>query len=350
MINPDQINILFYALGGSSNLGRNVATVLSLQLAQTGRQFPWPDNRESHDFNRTALVYDSAPLAPPTHEAAVAAASDLMATAQIVVWGATYRYGGAVLADLNVTLPMFTPAGTSCARSHLPCDFRQANFESWTIRTGGHSLSVGPPRRRFAVTALQLRPEIVDRFTSIEGLPIRASRSVNSRIIGRTGEDLLFIEFNPGLPGTPSLVISEGVRGYVTLPEITGGVSEYAALVGGIVRVFRGDWEWAEKSFYSVIENPASRTPAILDAHLYLGRVLIEQGRGAEALEILERAHGLARLNRRAVQYLVQGQLAVGGETGRARAQAVLAESLNLFATDDPWLIEAAEIFPELFH
>ena len=48
--NPDQITVFFPAFDGPGKLGLNVSTVLSLQLAQTTRRYPWPDNPKQHNF------------------------------------------------------------------------------------------------------------------------------------------------------------------------------------------------------------------------------------------------------------------------------------------------------------
>ena len=68
--NPDEIAVFFPRLESEGNLGKNVATVLSLQLAQTGRRKPWPKNPENHDFGIATMVWSENPLAAPTHAAA----------------------------------------------------------------------------------------------------------------------------------------------------------------------------------------------------------------------------------------------------------------------------------------
>jgi tetratricopeptide (TPR) repeat protein len=343
VVNPDEITIVFARLEGAGNLGQNVATVLSLQLAQTGRRAPWPENPEGHDFNQATVVWSDEELDEQTHDAAESLARALDVTAQISIWGETYAYGGSVLADLNVTLPRYSLPGEDCRDSVYSCDFRQANFEVWTVTRGAAVLSVGPPRRRFAISAIALKPEIVETFTSAEGLPIRSTLS-GGNLLGYTEPALLFLEFNPKLPGAPSKVTSGGITGYVTLPELTEGASEFSDLIGGIMRIFRGDWDFAKDSFRQVLENPASRLPTRVDAHLYLGMILARSGETSEALDHLQQAHALAPYSKVAVQYLVQGYLTEGSESAATQAADLLARSQRLFAADDRWFAAAREM------
>ncbi len=347
VVNPDEITVLFVRLEGEGNLGQNVETVLSLQLAQTGRRAPWPDNPENHDFNQATVVWSDDKLDEQSHDAVEKLARAFDVTAQISVWGSTYTYGDSVLADLNVTLPRYARPGEDCRAAAYSCDFRQENFETWTVTTGEITLSVGPPRRRFSISSIALKPEIVDQFSSAEGLPIRSTIS-GGRVLGHTQRALLFLEFNPGLPGAPSKVRSGNITGYVTLPELTDGVSEFSDLVGGTLRVFRGDWDLAKESFRRVLDNPASRLPTKLDAHLYLGMILARTGSKMEALEHLEEAMSLGPYSKVAVQYLVQGYLSEGSDTSLARALDVLSENRRLFPADSRWFASALEIFPTL--
>lgn len=347
VINPDEITVVFPRLEGDGNLGRNVETVLSLQLAQTGRRAPWPNNPEKHDFNQATVVWSDLELTSPTHEAAEKLARSIDVTAQIAIWGETYAYGGRILADLNITLPRYAEPGESCRSSAYSCDFRQQNFEVWSVMKGDHELRVGPPRRRFAVSAIALKPDIVDQFVSAEGLPIRSALS-GGRLLGYTQRALLFLEFNPGLADAPSKVTSGGITGYVTLPELTEGVSEFSDHVGGILRVFRGDWAFAETSFRQVLENPASRLPTKVDAHLYLGMILAQTGSIADALVHLEKAQTLAPYSKVAVQYLIQGYLSEGSKDSLKLASDTLDNQQRLFPEDDQWFETARKILPSL--
>jgi hypothetical protein len=133
--NPDQISVFFPALEGPGNLGRNVSTVLSLQLAQTTRRYPWPENPQRHEFGEGIIRYSVLPLEQLNHKTSTEVAERRDLRAQMTVWGRTYFYGDDVIAEVNITLPQYRIAPSfSCAKTDtLKCDYRQKNFEIWHI-------------------------------------------------------------------------------------------------------------------------------------------------------------------------------------------------------------------------
>lgn len=332
--NPDQITVYFPAFQGDGMLGQNVATVMSLQLAQTTRRRPWPRNPKGHDFGSGAIVWSKSALAERTHEAAAKAASAIDLLAQIVIWGRARQYAGDIIADIVITLPEFADPKIGCAADGPPCDYRERHFELWRVETPAGTLTVGPPSRRFTLSSAQFKPEIVSKFRTAKGLPITADRS-GGRVKGFTDLEMLFIEFNPKLPGAPTKLKSNGVVGYVMLPSIWEDGSEFAEMAGGVLQVFRGDWERAAASFLKVIENPAARAPIKLDALLYRGMALIRDGKdGVPALELaMERAP----FDARAVRYLAQGLLRRGRAEDRRRVRDLLKRKRLLFHEDDVW-------------
>lgn len=332
--NPDQISIFFPAFEGPGNLGRNVSTVLSLQLAQTTRRMPWPDNPQGHDFGEGMIRWAPTTLADQSHQAAASSAQATDLLAQIVVWGSTYRYGDSVVVDVNVTLPEYQPAGQEGCNSSLPlkCDYRQKNFERWDVVRDDRRFSVDPPRRRYGVSAIVLKPEVVDGFQEASGLPIRPERD-GGPILGNTGDEIRFIEFNRGLTGAPTKIRSRGIEGYVSLPELSEQTSEFADMVGGTLQVFRGDWDAAEASFTRVLENPKTRTPLLIDALLYRG--MVETRRGGDGRPDFAEAAKVAPYDDAVTRFRVMAALAIG--ESRAAIGSLLEPQSYLFEEDDPW-------------
>jgi hypothetical protein len=333
--NPDQITVFFPAFDGPGSLGQNASIVLSLQLAQTSRRIPWPENPDDHDFGPSEINWSVDPLSAASHEAADAAAKRRERLAQIVVWGRAFSYGDDVVVEPSVTLPQYRRAPSFGCEPHalLPCDFRQVNFEHWSLQLDGEELVVDVPRRRFRTSAIVLRPEVVERFRNAAGLPIRESVH-GGRILGRTGSKLQFIEFNRRLPGAPTKLRSGGVEGYVSLPELSERTSEFADMVGGILQIFRGDWDEAVRSFTRVINNPKTRTPLRVDALLFLGMAATRGGNDGRAS--FRVAAELAPFDHMVVRYLVMGEIAAGGSPQTVRR--IVDDRAFLFPKDDPWL------------
>lgn len=309
VVNPDEITVYFPALIGEKFLGRNVATVLLLQLMQTFRIAPWPRNPQGHHFGSGMVRWSEDPLSIPTHREATVAATRLNLLAQIVVWGTTRYFGKDVVADVNVTVPLYAMPG-ACDGAHLPCDFRTVNFERWTIDRGAGPLSVDLPSRAFSVSSVWIRPDIVETFRSAEGLPILDE---SGTIIGRTGISMRFEQIDATPTGPVARVTIDGRKGWVRLPEFRskGHTGELTEMIAGLVRTMRGDWRGAEKNFKGVVDNPATRSPLRLDALLLLAMVQTRGGR--DGTEAYETALNYAPFDYRPVQYAVMGMLACGG-------------------------------------
>lgn len=338
--NPDQITTYFPAFEGEGNLGRNVATVLSLQLAQTTRRAPWPDNPQDHDFGEGMIRWSEEALDVASHEAAQTAGQSIRLLAQLVVWGRVHQYADDVIADINVTIPRYaSPQLGTCKEQREPCDFRQKNFERWLLDTEAGPLSVEIPSRRFTFSAVRLRENVVEEYRSADGLQIQERRD-GGQILGTTGPDLRFIEFNKTMEGAPTKLRSNGVTGYVRMPELSEAVSEYADMIGGVLQIFRGDWQAAEGSFARVVESPSTRTPLQVDA-LMLGGMAHIRG-GGEDLTPLRRAVDLAPLDKRAVQYLIMALMKLDSRASLAEARDVLQQKAHLFDPEDPWLEKAS--------
>ncbi|HEX5793234.1 MAG TPA: hypothetical protein VFY01_08130, partial [Rheinheimera sp.] len=257
--NPDQITVFFPAFGGDNTLGRNVSTVLSLQLAQTTRKSPWPDNPEKLDFGRGMIKWSAETLNLKQQQLAVGMAQQQKLLAQMVVLGNTQQFGSNVVVEVEVLLPHYQPAYQGCSGNNkLPCDYRRQNFELWPLHCNQQSLYTPLPRRRYNMAGIVLDDAVVKKFREVKGLPITASLA-GTQHIGYTGDDLQFLEFNRHLTNAPTKLRSKGVEGYVALPKISQQNSEFADMTGGLLQLFRGDWQAAHSSFSRVLANPVTR-------------------------------------------------------------------------------------------
>lgn len=333
--NPDQITVFFPAFDGPGKLGLNVSTVLSLQLAQTTRRYPWPDNPKQHNFGEGMIRWSAIPLAhySITEMTKTAQSYDLLA--QIVVAGKASHYGKDVVVELDIVIPKYQRASSSGCLSagHNKCDFRQKNLEVWRINLGDSTVEVDIPKRNFSISSIVLKPEVVERFSTASGLTIRDSLE-GGRDIGKTDDKLRFLEFNRRLPGAPTKVRSGGVEGYVSLPVLSNEVSEFSEMVGGILQVFRGDWEKAIHSFTSVLSNPKTRVPLEVDALLYRGMAKFRNGQNG--YKDIAAAAELAPYDHTAIRYLVMAHLA--GIQDKNVVADILENKSFLFNSNDAWI------------
>jgi hypothetical protein len=335
-INPDQITVFFPAFVGDANLGRNVSTVLSLQLAQTTRKHPWPDNPDKLDFGRGMIKWSPNAFSITQHQAVLSMAQQHKLLAQMVVLGNTQQFGSNVVVEVEVLLPGYQPAYKGCQpNSGLPCDYRQKNLESWPIQCGQQTLYTPLPRQRYNMTGIVLDDAVVKKFRQVKGLPITASIQ-SEQVLGYTGDDLQFLEFNRHLPEAPTKLSSMGVAGYVALPKISQQSSEFADMTGGLLQLFRGDWQAAYSSFSRVLANPVTRIPLQVDAYLLRG--MVQFRRGENGLTDIVKAVELAPYDANATRYQLAAMLAVGAAL--PEVQQILSKKRFLFEPDDEWLQE----------
>ncbi len=333
--NPDQITVFFPAFEGPGKLGLNVSTVLSLQLAQTTRRHPWPENPKDHDFGEGMIRWSAVPLENYSVSEMTKVAQSNNLLAQIVVAGKAKRYGRNVVVELDIVLPKYrkAPSLGSSNSGNNKRDFRENNFELWQINLGDRVVEVDLPKRYFSISTIVLKPDVVEKYSTASGLTIRDSFN-GGRVIGKTGENLRFIEFNKRLPGAPTKVRSGGVEGYVSLPELSNDVSEFADMVGGILQVFRGDWEEATRSFTNVLANSKTRVPLKVDALLYRGMVKYKNGQNGYS--DIAAAAELAPYDSTVIRYLVMALLADGKD--KDAIAKILGQHSYLFDANDEWL------------
>ena len=332
--NPDQVVVYFPVFESIGNLGENVATVLALQLAQTMRSRPWPENPNNENFGEGMVRYTGEKLDALTHDAAASAAQRIDLRAQIVVWGWTARYGADVVVDVNVTLPRYRAAPSiGCSRREvLKCDFRVKNFERWTVVKEGNEFIVDVPARRFSLSPIVLKSSIVERFSEATGLKIM-SRPNGGQVLGTTGENWQFREFIGEVGGGLALVRSGGTLGYVTLPELSREATSFSSTVGGILQFYRGDWERAVESFSDVLANPATQVPNRVDALLFRGAAKFRMGRDGRS--DFDAAAKLAPYDRTVVRYQLMGAISTGDAT---LAEQLISGNSFLFVSHDEWL------------
>lgn len=332
--NPDQITVYFPAFEGPGKLGLNVSTVLSLQLAQTTRRYPWPDNPRQHDFGEGIIRWSVVPLEHYSVSEMTEAAQNYNLLAQIVVAGKVRRFGRDVVVELDIVLPEYRQApSTGCSNSSTTkCDFRQNNFEIWKTNIDGGMVAVDLPKRYFNISTIVLKPEVVNQYRTASGLTIRESLD-GGAVLGKTGDRLRFVEFNKRLPGAPTKILSGGVEGYVSLPELSDEVSEFGDMVGGILQVFRGDWEWAIKSFTNVLKNPKTRIPLRVDALLYRGMTKFKNGENGYA--DIAAAAELAPYDSTVTKYFVMALLA--NNSDKNGIADILKQKAYLFNQNDEW-------------
>jgi hypothetical protein len=325
--NPDEIVVYVPAFEGEGALGRNVATILNLQLWHTFRRYPWPNNPQNHDFGQATIIWSDKSLDSPRHDSAIQKAKQINILAQIVLWGKAYLYGDGIVVQTNLSLPEYD-------------DFRERRLEVWRIDVDNQSLAVDIPRRRFEFSSIILSPDFVANYSVPTALKIYPQRR-GGEPIGAVGDKFVGLQAEPDL----AKVRSGSVTGWVRLPQFSKNKTEVIDMTAAIVRIYRGDWEGAITALNRVIDNSAVRSHVRLDTYLYRG--MAKERLGESGREDFEQAYAISPYAKVTVQYLIMSDIA---RLARVRADSDEANRLReriretevrhryLFSPQDPWL------------
>jgi hypothetical protein len=324
------VTLFVPAFDGPGSLGRNVATILNLQVWQTLRKAPFP-NPSNVTFGDGLVLWDDKPLSPHTHDQAVRAARD--SAADLVLWGTASRYGSGVVVQSYLTMPA----------SDQP--------RIWEVTVGGADgaarIGIDVPRLRYEFRPIVLTRAVVDSYTSPEALKLYAS-TTSTEATGSVGNAFTALEQG----GSVARVESNGTRGWIRLPSLSASRTEVVDFTGGIIRMFRADWDGAARLFQNVIANPATPTTLQLDAHLYRGAAL--ERAGLDGTADFQRARELNPYERTMVSYLLMSRVAAlsrmaASDPARsaviADGRRLVAANQYLFPGDDPWLKRVAGVF-----
>jgi hypothetical protein len=330
-----EIRTLFSPFSGPAELGRSVGTILTLQFWQTLQKIP--PGGSKRDLGDGSVYWVGRQLPIPDHETAARLAQAIDVTAQQVVWGHVHSFGQNALATSYLTLPDYA-------------DFRPVRNEVWALRLQqpGQSvtLTVDVPQRFYAFEPVVLASEFVSKYSAPDALVMRSGKKDSGAILGPIGARFDRIQSD----GDYAQVLSNRKIGWVYLPQIGSQKPEIVDFLGGIMRIYRTDWEGAIELFGNVLKSKSAPTALRIDSYLYIIRAKseIRQPADTEVNEVL----ALAPASRQAAQYVGMYYLArCPSLTGRGcrpvdrQFISRLPEKYGpLFEPDDRWLMQIKEI------
>lgn len=338
----DKITLFIPAFDGPDSIGRNVATVLNLRIWSSFRKKPWPHNPKNLDFGKGEVVWDHNSLNAQSHEEAEATAMNSKILAQMVLWGKTYPYGNGFIVQTNMSIPKYN-------------DYRLDNNELWKLKIDDIEIISDIPRRRFEVSSIVLKSEVVERYSLPSSLKLYKARDSNE-IIGSVGNSYIGIQLEP--KADLAKVITNDTTGWVRLPELSKNPTEVSDFVGGVVKIFRSDWEGAISSMKRVLANNKLKTPLKIDALLYTGLALEKQGK--RGTEYFDQAMVLNPYAKRTVIYSIMSELSYLDHLLQSDADTTELNNLlseikekvknheKLFSLNDQWLLNTKELIKKV--
>jgi hypothetical protein len=248
----DKIGLILPYFEGEAVLAKNVPTVLFLQIWPSLRKAPYP-NPKKLDFGDGIIYWANFPLDPPNEKAAQKLAEQ--EKVQMTLWGKAKYYGDGVAVQINLEIPRYV-------------DQRKTRNEIWSIpfRIGGRSYEVEAeiPERSYEFASIALSKEEVKKLSSPSALKMYRDRSMKEEI-GTVGEAFEAVK----IEGSKIQVDSGNKKGWVRLPSLAAKPSEAIQFTGGIIRIFRGDWQGAIDLMNQVTGKDDVPTSIKVDAYLY---------------------------------------------------------------------------------
>ncbi len=315
------VGLIVPVFDGPDTLARNVSTTLNLQVWRTLRRAPYPNPRKL-DFGSGIIRYhtDTLDTADPQAVARYAAATEV----QLVMYGSVRALGDGVLVQAFVAAPPDVPgAGKS---------------ELWTLRDGGHSVSLDLPRRVFDFDPVVLDRALIEFYKSPNALRMCAaprlpcdSMPVGSDWLARRQQG-----------AWANIVANDSGRaGWLYLPYLDRMPNSISDLAAGLLSYYRGDFEQAARFFGKVAQRPAVQSTTRNDA---AALALIARVRGGEDVgNAWERLADADPGSLYAFQAVIMTRLAKAlASPDRRAALAGIAAAVErnraLFAADDRWL------------
>jgi hypothetical protein len=336
----NQVTLLIPAFEGPDALGLNVATVLNLKLFATLRKAPWPNPKKS-SFGDGLIVWDSTPLGEPSHETALQAARSSGYPTQLVLWGKAAQYADGVFVQAYLTIRDLD-------------DGQRTRPEVWQLRFPDLSremiLDADIPGRRYSFEPIVLDNETVKLYSSPRALKIYRDKTLRDEIGTLSGGYFKATEHGPD-----GEWLEQPMRGWVPLPKLSEQSGETVEFVGGVLRMFRSDWDGATDLLHKVLKRPSTPTAVRIDSLLYLGLAAEKQQRSGR--KEIEQAYALNPLSQTSATYLIMNAFADYLRAPPAervaaidRVGALLEQNRYLFATDHAWLIAADSVYQRIKH
>ena len=335
--NLGTIRVFVPAFTGPEALGLNVATVLNLKLFTTLRKAPTP-NPEKLSFGDGLIVWDREPLSEPSHETAEKAAKRLGDPVQLVLWGKASRYADGVLVQAYLTLP------ANPGLRPRP-EVWQLQFPS---RVGGGSLELDIPSRRYAFEPVILDDRTVNLYSSPNALKIYRDKTMKEEI--GTLADGYFRAYQHDRDGE---WLIQPMRGWVPFPRLSERGTEVVDFTGGLLRIFRADWNGASDLLRKVLQEQSTPSSIRIDALLYLGLTAEKQKRSGR--KEIEQAYAMNPLSQASAAYLIMNAFAdylrakpSDRSAAVSRIGSLLEQNRFLFSETSDWFKAATTAYQRI--
>ena len=321
----EPLRILVPEFFGPEPVSQHVRTTVFLEMIKAFRSTDAPEKGGW-------ILYDRDPLEEPSHKAVIDLASYPSVSADLALWGEVQEYAEGAAVQLYLSLSPLLQQ-------------RQVRPEFWQVKLNGRNgpvrVEIDLPEPFFEFEPLLIDKKAIVHFKDPEGMVIYSSRT-GGHPIGRLAKVMRFYEIH----NDAIKIATAGRKGWLRIPPLSTRQSEAIDFSKGMVRLLRGDWAGARRSFNAVLEM--ENLPQHLRIHtlIYIG--LAKEKAGIPGRQDFEQAYEINRLDRTAASYLLMSRLAdIARLQKRADAEPLadgitrfrqdLKETKILFSPNDPW-------------
>jgi hypothetical protein len=320
-----QVRVLVPTFDGDPSLGNPVMTAISLGL--------WRNLRRAAPIQGRAIggmvVWSDEKLPDETHEVAEKLTQEIFPRCRMAVWGKAAYFGDGVVVQTFLSIP-------------FERDETEIHPEKWrvTLHVNGRELhaDVGLPQRRYEFPPLVMKPELVKEFETVGGINVFASRTSKKPIDKIDSAEFTCLE---SYDDVSKVRLADGTAGWVKLPSLSDSRTYVIDFVSGIIRVFRGDYNNADRSFAALVKDPKFPSFLKVDAFLYLA--LTKDKRKLDGSSDASKALHLDPYSMRSVQYYLAARCsAIGRKLGTAHNRERISmeiRELAAFADENAYLL-----------
>jgi hypothetical protein len=317
----------------SEEVGRRVGVILDLQIWRTLIVPTSGQGAKTHG----GVTWDISSTPPTNAPEAEALASRQRPAPQIVLWGRAWQYGQGNIVEAFLSI-----------RDSASAD--KSGQELWKVDLGQNQELVADfPHRQLDFAPIVLRADLMPELTDPAGLKLFVAPT-GEATNGPVGDN--FTAISPS-GDAEQVVLPDGRRGWVRLPNLSREKNEVVDFIAGLVRIMRRDWPNSQALFKRVAEDNNAPTLVRTDSYLYLAIAAAQLGQ--DPLEWVHKAYELDPYSKTIIQYLCMVYVADLGRMSEEQRFGVkgtsqiklirdtLSRNRALFSEEDPWIAKLSQ-------
>jgi hypothetical protein len=245
------------------------------------------------------VTWDVDAVSPHSFEQAEALARQQKEDPILVIWGSMHRGTTAIFLQPNLSI-------------RTDSSVMQLVEKVWSVHVSSEkpttTVSVPLPNVRYEFSPSVIRGDLVDTLRTPWELPLLSSPSKDSESLGSVGS--YFTRISSQGDYAEVKVPSRPGNGWIYVPRLSDGPTEFVEFPAGILAVLRHDWPLAMTHFAKIADDPSASANVKTDTVLLQALCLSQLGKTDEAVRVLSEAETHKVRSLRTDQYLAMAYVA----------------------------------------